>query len=158
MVFTTNKKQVLLLTELRKNSRQSLTRIGNEINMPISTVHDKIRANTGGVVLKYTCVLDFARLGFNCRAQIILKVDKKEKEAVKQHLLKTANINSIYRINNGYDFLVEGVFKDLREVDEFIERMEELYKIKEKKLYYIMEDIARETFMTDQIHLKMVGI
>jgi DNA-binding Lrp family transcriptional regulator len=158
VVFKTNDKQVLLLTELRKNARQSITRIGHAINMPISTVHDKIRANTGGVVKKYTCVLDFSRLGFSCRAQIILKVNKCDKDDIRQHLLKTPNINSIYRINNGYDFLIEGVFRDLRDIDEFMERLEELYRIKEKRIYYIMEDIARETFMTDPVHAEMVGI
>lgn len=158
MVFTTNKKQVLLLTELRKNARQSLTKMGNSVNMPISTVYDKIKANSDDVITKYTCILDFARLGFSCRAQIILKVRKDEKEEMREHLLKSWNVNSVYRINNGYDFLVETVFKDLREADDFIERLESRFKIREKKIYYIMEDIARERFLTEPVHVDMVGI
>lgn len=126
--------------------------------MPISTVHDTLRANKVDVVKNYTCVLDFSKLGFNCRAQIILRVKKTERDAIREHLLKSANINSVYRINNGYDFLIEAIFKDLRDADEFLERLEDKFKISEKKVYYIMEDIVRETFLTDRIHTEMVGV
>ena len=157
MVMSSDVKHVLLLTELRKDARKSLTNISSSIDMPISTVHDRMKLNQEGVITKFTCMLDFSKLGFSCRAQVILKVNKADKDAVREHLLRTANINSLYRINNGYDFLLEGVFRDLKGVDDFLERLEERFRIREKKIYYIMEDLARETFLTDPHHIEIVG-
>ena len=56
---------------------------------------------------------------------------------------------SIFRINNGFDFIVEAVFKNINELENFIESLEDKFKIKSKNVYYIIDEIKREKFMTD---------
>ena len=152
------KKQVRLLTELRKNSRATLTEISKSIHIPVSTLFDTMKNQTTQMVKKYTCVLDFEKIGFNCRAHVVLRVNKDDREMIRKYLLKHPNVNSVYKINNGYDFLAEAVFKELKGLEEFTENMEGKFRIKEKKVYYIIEDIAREMFMTDELHTQMVGV
>lgn len=144
--------------ELRKDSRQPMTDISRTIQMPVSTIFDRIRSNRQNLIRRFTCLLDFSQLGFNCRTQIVFRIRKDHREKMRDFLLKHQNINSVYKINNGYDFLVEAVFRELREVDEFMERVEEKFKVHEKNVYYIIEDLARERFLTDPVHAEMVGL
>ncbi len=157
-MFRHNKKHMELIMQLRKDGRQPLTEISRKINMPVSTIFDRLKHNRDELIKRFTCLLNFTLLGFNCRAQMVFKVKKEERDAMKDYLTKHSNVNSVYKINNGYDFLVETVFKDLKEVDEFLERTDEKFKIKEKNVYYIIEDLARELFMTDKVHAELLGV
>ena len=73
---------------------------------------------------------------------------KEERDEIRTYLANRDCINSVFKINNGYDFLIEGVFKDIREVEDFIETIEDKFKIKSKQVYYIVDEIKREGFMT----------
>ncbi|MFH1063441.1 MAG: Lrp/AsnC family transcriptional regulator, partial [Candidatus Woesearchaeota archaeon] len=157
-MFRQNRKQMELIMQLRKDGRQPLTEISRKINMPVSTIFDRLKYNRDDIIKRFTCLLNFTLLGFNCRAQMVFKVRKEDRDAMKDYFMKHSNVNSVYKINNGYDFLVETVFKDLKEVDEFLERIDEKFKVKEKNVYYIIEDLARELFMTDKVHAELLGV
>ncbi len=152
-----NKKDLLIVSYLRKNARETLTNMSKKTKIPISTIYEKLRTQNGGIIKKHTSLIDFNKLGYSTRANIMLKVSKESKEAIKEHLLKAQQINSLYRINNGYDFLVEGVFRHLKELEEFLEKLDEKYDIEKNEVYYIIDDIKRETFMSDPQMLDMIG-
>ncbi len=155
------KKEIGLLMELRKDGRQTLTDISKKIGMPVSTIFDKVKANRNQMINRFTCLLDFRKIGFNCRAQIVLRIRKDQKDQkaeMQEYLVRHPNVNSVYKINNGYDFLVETVFRELKELDEFLEKLEEQFRVQEKNVYYIIDDVAREVFMTDQLHAEIIGM
>ncbi|NQU78756.1 Lrp/AsnC family transcriptional regulator [Candidatus Woesearchaeota archaeon] len=153
-----NKKQIDLLMQLRLDGRQTLTQISKKIHMPVSTIFDRVKTNKNDIVQKYTCLLDFSKIGFNCRAQMVFRIKKDHRAEMQEFLLKHPNVNSAYKINNGYDFLVETIFRGMKEVDEFLEKIDERFKVQEKNVYYIIDDLAREAFMTDPIHAELIGI
>lgn len=157
MVSRLSKKQIDLLVQLRKDGRQPLTDISRKINMPVSTIFDHLKLKRHELIRRFTCLLDFSSIGFNCRAQMVFRVRKDQRQEMQKAIMKHPNINSVYKINNGYDFLVEAVFRNLKEVDDFVERMDERFKLHEKKVYYIIEDLARERFLTDPMHMDMAG-
>ena len=143
-----DKKEFNLVVQLRKDARRNLSQIGRIISMPVSTVHDRMKRIKDSVIKKYTCILDFRRLGFNTRAHLVLRLSKKEgRHELKEYMLKHQNINSLYKINNGYDFLAELVFRDLSELDSFVENLEERFKIREKKIYYIIGKFNRASLL-----------
>ena len=156
-MFRLEKKQVDLLMQLRRDGRQTLTDISRNINMPVSTIFDRLRSNRDDLIKRFTCIIDFRKLGFSCRTQIVFRIKKDNRGEMQEFLVRHQNVNSVYKINNGYDFLVEAVFKELREVDEFLEKVEDKYKVLEKKVYYIIDDIAREKFLTDKVHAELLG-
>ena len=45
--------------------------------------------------------------------------------------------------------MVEGIFRHIKDMEDFIERLEERFEIRDKRVYYIIEDIQREAFMAD---------
>jgi hypothetical protein len=61
----------------------------------------------------------------------------------------------MYKINNGFDFLLEVVFRDISEMEDFLETVDERFKLKAKQVYYIIDDIVRENFMTQP---EMIGV
>lgn len=150
------KKDLLILTELRNNSRETLTRISRKTSIPVSTIFDKIRYYQGNLIKKHTTLIDFSKLGFNARANIMVKVDRDAREEAKKFLLNHYNINSVYKISNGFDFLIEGIFKNVKDVEDFIDTLGGKFKLEQVQVYYTIEDIKKEAFMNNKELLDMV--
>ena len=146
-----NQKDMLLLTNLRQNARETLTRLSKKTNIPISTIYEKLKTYNGDIIKKHTSLINFSKLGYNARVEIMLRVDKDNRDEIKEFLSRKPCINSIFKINNGYDFLVEGIFRNIQEVEDFLEIIEDKFKIKQKQVYYIVDEIKREGFMTGYV-------
>jgi len=141
------KSDLLLLTFLRQDARQTLTKISRRTRIPISTLYDKLRQHEEKFILKHTTLIDFSKLGYNSRAKIMLSVPKDNRDKLRSFLKEHPSINSLFKINNGYDFLAEGVFENVKELEDFLEILEEKFGLNEKKVFYIIEDVKRESFL-----------
>lgn len=141
------KSDLLFLTFLRQDSRQTLTRISKKTRIPISTLYDKLRQHEKNLILKHTTLIDFSQLGYNSRAKIMLSVVKEDRDKLRSFLKEHSCINSLFKINNGYDFLAEGIFENVKELEDFLEMLEEKFKLQDRKVFYIIEDVKRESFM-----------
>ena len=150
------KKDLLILSELRSNSRETLTKISKNTGIPISTIFDKIKYYQGSLITKHTTLIDFSKLGFNARANIMVKVDRDKREEARKFLLSHQNINSVYKVSNGFDFLIEGIFKNVKEVEDFIDFLGGKFKLEQTQVYYIIEDIKKESFMNNNELLNLV--
>ncbi|MFO8016503.1 MAG: Lrp/AsnC family transcriptional regulator [Candidatus Woesearchaeota archaeon] len=149
-------KEKLLISHLRQNARKNLTAISRSTGIPVSTLFEKIKQLERGVIKKHTALLDFSRLGFDVRVNFALKAGKQARDRVKEFLMKDARVNSVYRVNNGYDFFVECIFRSMKEASDFSEKLEEL-KVKEVKEYYILDELKKEEFMGDPVLTDMMG-
>ena len=145
------KKDLQIIAHLRQDARMSLTNMSKKTNIPISTIFDRLKLHEGNVIKKHVSLLDFNKLGYMTRANIVLKVDRAKRDELREHLLKNPQINSVYKVNNNYDFMIEGIFKHLKEMEEFMEKLEDRFKILDKKVYYLIDDIKKEEFMADPI-------
>lgn len=150
------KKDILILANLRKNSRAQLTKISKTTGIPVSTIFDKLKAYKKGIITRYATLLDFPKLGFNTLAVLVLRVKKEDREALNQFLLTSPSVNTAFKINNGYDFLIEVIFKTMMDFEGFQEALDDRFTIKAKQVYYIIDDLKREDFLTSKIHMKMV--
>ena len=144
-----NQKDLKIIAHLRQNARMPLTKMSKSTHIPVSTIFDRLKLNENNVIAKHTSLLDFSKLGFNTRANIMLNVDREDKEALKQHLIMNQSVNSVYKVNNGYDFMVEGIFKQIKDLEEFLDNLDNKFKIIEKKSFFIIEDLKREEFMSN---------
>ena len=142
-----SKKELIILSCLRQNARQTLTTLSKKTNIPISTIYEKLRSYEGDVIKKNACLIDFGKLGFNTRAQILIKVDKNQRDEVKSYLKNNFNINSVFKVSNGFDFMIEGIFRHIRDLEEFNENLEERFNIKKNEYYFIIEEVKKEAFM-----------
>jgi hypothetical protein len=93
--------------------------------------------------------LDFSRLGYNCRATIMLKANRDERDALLNYLKVHPAINNLFKINNGFDLLGEAIFENVKELEEFVEDLDKKFKIEDRKTHYIIDDLKREEFMVN---------
>jgi DNA-binding Lrp family transcriptional regulator len=149
------KKELLILTHLRADSRKSLTRISRETGIPISTIFDKVNKLGKSTISKYSPLLNFQKLGFGLRVNLILKANDKRKQDLKDFLLKNQNVNSLLRLNNNFDFFIETVFRDMKGLEEFYENLKK-FKIKKKKEFFVIEDLKKEEFLTKPEHIRLI--
>jgi Lrp/AsnC family transcriptional regulator, leucine-responsive regulatory protein len=140
-------KEILILGHFRNDARISLTKLSKITKVPVSTIFDKIKEyKRTHLIKKYTSLIDFKKLGFEIRTQVLLSAGKDSKDNVQKFLMTHPRVNNIFRINNGYDFLIECIFKDMQELDEFTRTIDEL-GLTSKKEFFVMEDLKREEFM-----------
>lgn len=144
-----SKKDALIVSQLRASARKNLTAISKETRIPVSTLFDKLKKLEKICILKHTSLLDFNVLGYSTRANIMLKSGKKDKEALAEYLSKNESVNSVFKITNGYDFMVEGIFKTIKELEIFLDALDERFSISKKQVYYIIDELKREEFMAN---------
>jgi DNA-binding Lrp family transcriptional regulator len=135
------------IAELRQDARQTLTEISKKTKIPISTLYDKLKLHEGSLIAKHTTILDFAKLGYNCRANVMLKASREDKEALCSYLKVHHSVNNLFKINNGFDYLTELIFPNVKEMEDFIEELEQKFKIETKQTNYIIDEMRREEFL-----------
>lgn len=144
-----NAKDLLLLSTLRRNAREKLTTISRRTSIPVSTLHEKLKQYADSLIKKHTVLLDFNKLGYQCRAKVLVNAPKETKQELRSHLERHPNVNSAYKINNGYTYLLDVIFPHLDDLDKFIETLESKYDVTNTQTYYIIDELKREGFMTD---------
>ena len=149
-----DKKELMILANLRNNARETLTKISKKTSIPVSTIFEKLRSYESTIITKHTSLIDFNKLGFSTRATILLKVGKDYRDKLREHLILDKSLNNVYRINNGYDFMLEGIFREIKDVENFLEKLENDYGVTDRYVYYIVDELKREDFMSSPEYLK----
>lgn len=138
-----SEKDIKIVSYLRKNSRATLTDISKKTNVPVSTVYDRIKSTNKNIIKKYTSIVDFPKLGYNIRAQILLKA----KETQKFHNLikQNYNINSVYRLNSEYNYLFDVIFKTMSGMEKFNRSLDSL-DVEKVQIHFVSEQVFSENF------------
>ena len=153
MTFT--KKELIVLSHLRQNARKSLTNISRRTGVPVSTLFDKLKKYEKGLIKKHTILLNFNKLGFDVRVKTLLKVTKDNKENLMEHLMKHQNVNSISSVTNGFDFIIETVFRNLKDMQNFSSNLDQ-FQIEKKEEFFIVEEFKNESFLSQPEFVELV--
>lgn len=137
-----------ILAHLRQDSRRNLTKISKHTMVPISTIFDRMKKYHKEIIKRNTVLLDFKKLGYELKVNILVKTSQEKRDELRRFIEKSLHVNSIYRINNGYDFLIEVVFKNMMQLEEFNDKLENI-GITAKQEFYILEDIKKEEFISE---------
>ncbi len=140
------RKDLMILSYLRQNARQRLTNISRRTHIPVTTIYDNVRKYEKSFIIKHASLLDFRKLGFNAKTNIALKIDG-PKSDILNYLQDHPNVNSLYRTDSEYDLLVELVFRELRDVDEFLAGLDGRFAVEKSFVLNITDDLRREDFM-----------
>jgi DNA-binding Lrp family transcriptional regulator len=141
-------KDLTILNELRANSRSSLTDISKRTHIPISTLYTKLVRFSGGVISRHTSLLNFRALGYHTVALMFLQCSSPEE--LKKALTCSPQVNSVFKLNSEYQFMVEGIFEHIADVDAFLEKLEAKCGPLGRKLFYVVEEFQREGFLADE--------
>jgi len=149
------KKELILLSCLRQNSRETLTNISKKTHIPISTIFDKLKEYEKSFIDKHTTLIDFKKLGYDIRIHIMLKIERDQRQEFEKFIVKSASVNNVYRINNGFDYFIEGIFKNIDDFQRFADKIEN-YGIKEITEHFVIDELKRENFMSDSEFIEIL--
>lgn len=144
------------MRHLRTNARETLTKMSRKTGIPVSSIYEQIKEFEGAAIKKHTCLLDFQKIGYDLRVTLLLKAKPSSKQDLQRFLSTHHQVNTVLRINNGYDFLAEVLFRNMSELQDFMDRLEEL-GVRERKEYYILEELQRESFLTSEAHMEILA-
>lgn len=150
------KSDIKVLTYLRRSGRMPLTTLAKKSGLPVSTLHERLRQKVREGVFKPALLLDFAKLGFTSVAFIKIAVDLSEKDALMGFLRISPNVNSLFRINNGWHALAEVVFEDMHQMEDFLERLEGKFHVRQKEVVYVLDEVNRECFLADEVQAQQL--
>ncbi len=132
-------KEMLMI--LRDNSRISLTKIANKLNIDIRKAFELKNLFENKIIKKYSSLIDFEKLGYAVNVNFILKTEKND--LLEGFLINHENVNNLYRTKEG--FITETIFKNMKEFNEFNEKLD-YFNLKEKNFHPVIKEIAREKF------------
>ena len=131
---------------LRLNCRIKPKEMSALTDLPLSTVYEKM-TNTGLLVTRFTCLLNHDAFGNTVHAFAVLKVAPKDRFALQKELEICNNVNLLWRINNGSDFVAEFIFPNLFTFEAYKESLESQFAIRNIVLHFMIDEIKRETFI-----------
>lgn len=135
---------IKIISALRTNSRQTLTKISKKTNVPVSTIYDRIKIHDGKILKKHTTIIDFPKIGYNIRLHMMLKIANKPE--FNDMLRESKNVNSVFRVEGDFDFILDCIFKEMSEMQEFMCDINN-YGIEMKQVHFVTDEILRENFM-----------
>ena len=141
-----NKKNLILLNHLREDSRIALSVISRSTNIPTSTLYDLLRELRSGLIVKSTVLLDYAKLGLHTRTQVVLRVESGDKERLIKHLFFHSQVNNVYKTTGSWDLIIETVHKNNKEFASFLEDLSRKYKVTDKQVLFLVEEVKKEGF------------
>jgi len=142
-----DKNEVVLLSYLRQNGRIALTILSRKTGIPVSTLHDRLKKT--GSIRKIAPILHFGRMGYNAKAYVLMKANRKYKDKLQSFLTEHFHVNNLYKVNNGFDYMMECVFTDMKALEDFMDELDEKFKVRSSNVHYIINDIKREGFFAD---------
>ena len=141
-------KDLKIIGHLRRNARKKVTEISRDMEMPVTTIYDKLKAHERkGIVKKHTTLLDFSKLGYQSSALIAMSVNRDKRERLQNYLITHPNVNSLYRVDFGHDFLAEVIFEDLGRLQEFIDGIDIQFSLDQIKTFHILQELKKEEFL-----------
>ena len=136
-----HQKELLVVQELRKDSRITLTELRKKTGMPISTLHEIMKRQD--LIRKRTCILDFEKLGLPVLVCMLMRARKNSREMLCGFLKEHGNVNNVHRTNSGYDYIVEGAFRNIKDLESFIEQANE-NGARHANVYHMMEELKNQ--------------
>ena len=135
-------RETKIVNELRKNSRKSLTDISRNTETHLSTTFKIVKRLENTTIKKYTCLIDFTKLGYPFKIGLFLKAD--DKTELKKILENHPNLNTLFRLSGDYDYYAEFLFKDMAGFQDFLDELNS--ELVEKMGMHFITDVKQEEF------------
>lgn len=142
-------KDRLLLAELQRDSRQGLKELSKKLDMPMSTVHERVkRREADGTILKYTAVINPEKVDAPITAFILLEMftvsptDGKPcfAKTVATEVAKLPGVQEAHVITGDKDVLVKVRGQSIREIGNMV--LDKLIRVRGVKKTITLEVLA----------------
>lgn len=111
MTIMIDKKDEIILKELKKNSRNTTKQIAKNVKIPRVTVHDRIeKMKQKNIIKSFTTVVDYKKIGIGTKAFIFVSflhnTNVSQRELAKR-ITKIKGVYEVHIISGEYDLLLK---------------------------------------------------
>ena len=144
-----NKNDFLIVSELRKDARASVLSMCGSLRLCRITVAQRLKKLQQNIIQKYTALVDFRKLGFSIKLVFSITLASHDKTVFAKYIRGHASLNNFYSTAHGADYLVEMIFQTQQEAEHFLEQLCSAFSIIEQHVYYLDQELVRESFFPD---------
>lgn len=129
-----------IINALRTDARTSLAKLSRKHKVPATSIYYRLSLIEKEAILRYVSLVDFEILGY--KRYLFVITGKKYDSEFHSYLKNHKNVNNLLLSTGG--FLLEGIFCDLKELDEFVSNLHG----QEVKFEYhpVLEIVKQESF------------
>lgn len=149
-----SEKDKLLLERLQTDCRKSLKEIAKEVEMPMSTVHEKIkRFEKTGLIRGYRTLLNEKKLGFGVTAFVMASTkylggEKNFQRQIGEKVASLPHVLETHTVNGEWDLLIKVKFKNVHELGKFVdEKIRTIPGIDKASTVLSVDEIKEDTFL-----------
>src|ERR671917_525276 len=137
---------IKILSELSKDASISVPKLSKKINVNSSVVYSRIkRLVKGGLIKKFTIIINDEALGFSVRSLTGINMDSKLRDNVLNELFKIPEVREIAEVTGRFDILVTMTARSLDEIHQLIsEKVGHVEGVQKTETFIEMRKTARE--------------
>lgn len=116
-----------IIEELVRDSRQTTSQLGKKLNIPITTIHNRIKKLVKeGVIINYTVNLNHNLIGMPIPAYVNITINhnipgrKVNQTEIANKLKKIDGVYGVSMLTGGSDILVKVLAKDITELNALV--------------------------------------
>jgi len=111
-----------IIRALTKNARKPYKDIAKELDVSDTTVRKRMRRMLDeGVIKQFNVLLDYHKIGRIVKAFIGIRLNPTRLKEVVSHLEDNPDVQVLYRTTGNVDLFVEVIFRDMEELNAFLE-------------------------------------
>jgi len=124
MSIMIDKKDEIILTELKKNARNTTKNIGKKVNIPRITVHDRIQKMIkNGIIKSFDVKIDYNKIGLPTEVFVFVSFlpnTEISQRKLAKRISKFERIFEVHIISGEYDLLLKVRGKSLEEIGKIV--------------------------------------
>jgi len=146
-----------ILSALRSNGRETLTKISADTGISISLIFDRLKSmEQDGLIKRYSCSLDWKRLGVR-RVLLLIRTPEHLREKAEARLARSHHINNLWQLH-GSGLAAEAMFISLRQQEAFIDALKKEFEDLEVSVHEVVESPKWEGFLTSCLSCKKLTL
>jgi Lrp/AsnC family transcriptional regulator for asnA, asnC and gidA len=108
---------------LTDDARCTYKSMAEEAGVSEATIKNRIdRLMDEGIIKKFTVIMDYHKLGRAIKAFIGLKVQPAKLQEIVEVIQKNSDVHVLYRTSGDVDLLIEVIFEQMEDLNEFLEK------------------------------------
>lgn len=118
---------IKIINILKENARKKISEIANELSLPITTVHNRIKKiEREGLIKKYVAIPDYSKLGKSITAFVLVNIksaiggEKIMRSRLTDKLKSIECIESIYLVTGDVDIIAKVRVGSINELNDLL--------------------------------------
>lgn len=141
-----------ILGELLEDSRISLRKLADKLDIAVGTVQARIRRmEKEGIIRKYTVILDHEKLGFELTTVTEVIVSKGKLIDTEKEIAKIGHVMAVYDVTGETDIIVVAKFRNREELSKFTKKLLSLPFVERTNTHVVLTTIKEDFRMPSYI-------